>query len=184
MPKQGTDPPLSAITFRESVIVPDVDAPGGSRFVLAGTPSPYRSLDEIPVNLRPLVGKPPVEPDEADESSPRSLNFTLNTVYRVDKDGYRRARNLEREVINLQRGQEEMEALEDALSAEPDEQLKAALEVVQEAHEASVARQIAEGQYAAKEQERAQEVAQEFIDEENLEEEPQHDRTRNEKFPT
>ena len=106
--------------------MPDVDAPGGSRFVLAGTPSPYRSLDDVPENLRPLVGEP--ERDEPDEDSPRSLNFTLNTVYRVDKDGYRRPRNVQREVVRLEQAQEEMEALEDALNAEPDGQLKAALE--------------------------------------------------------
>lgn len=146
------------------------------QFIRAGEPSPYRSLDEVPAHLRPLVGEPPTEPDEPDEDSPRSLSYTLNTVYRVDRDGYLRAKNVEREVIRLEAGQEEMEALENALSQEPDEQLKAALEVVQEAHEASVARQIAEGQYSVKEQERAQQVAAEFIEEANLEEEPQRGR--------
>jgi hypothetical protein len=87
--------------------------------------------------LRPFILNDESEP--AADDSPRSLTFALNRLYRIDEDGYRRPRNVRQEVLNLQRGQEEQEAIEEALSQEPDEQLAAALEVVQAAHEASVA---------------------------------------------
>ena len=90
--------------------------------------------------------------------------------YAIDRDGYRRARNIERQIVNLQRGQEDLEAAERALNADPDEQTRAALEVVQDNHDAAVARARAEAEYAAKERDMANEFAQRMIDGEDDEE--------------
>ena len=155
--------------FNVNIIAPVAGAPGGSRFFEAGQPTPYHEISEVPENFRSFIasGEPETEPS-ADE--PRSLTFGLNTPYAIDRNGYRRAKNIERQVVNLQQGQEELEAAERALNADPDEQTRAALEVVQDHHDAAVARAMAEAEYAAKERDAANEVAQRMIDEQDDEE--------------
>ena len=130
-PTEVPQPPPQPIVFKVNVIAPVDGAPGGSRFFEAGQPSPYHDISEVPENFRPFIvsGEPETEPP-ADE--PRSATFMLNTVYDIDRDGYRKARNIERQIVNLQQGQEDLEAAERALNADPDEQTRAALEVVQD----------------------------------------------------
>ena len=53
------------------------------------------------------------------------------------------------------------------MNADPDEQTRAALEVVQGNHDAAVARAMAQAEYAAKERDMANEFAQRMIDEQD-----------------
>ena len=56
-----------AITFRTNVILPGNPSRAYSGiFVRAGDASPFRSIDEVPPRLRPLIGEPPRLPDLAD----------------------------------------------------------------------------------------------------------------------
>ena len=159
-------PAPTTIRFKTNVIIQVPEAPGGSRFIVAGMESPYRSLDEIPPILRPHIITPGSESEsEFTDDEPRSLTFQLNTTYAVDADGRRRARNIRREIINLERAQQEDDTLEEYLSSDPDEKLKAALEDVEEDRQARVAHQRAEAESYAKQCELADEAAQQFIDE-------------------
>ena len=162
LPQQQPQP----IRLKVNTIVQVADAPGGSRFFSAGEPPPFRSHDEVPPNLQPFIvgGEPETEPPD---DEPRSLTFSLNEPYTIDRDGYRRAKNIERQIVNLQRGQEELEAAERALNADPDEQTRAALEVVQDNHDAAVGLAIAQAEYTAKERDAANEAAQRMIDEQD-----------------
>lgn len=57
----------AAITFRVNIVVPgEPSRPYSAVFVRAGDASPYRSLDEIPEQLRAFIGTPPAMPDTAD----------------------------------------------------------------------------------------------------------------------
>jgi hypothetical protein len=79
--------PAEPIRFKTNVIVPAPDAPGGSRFIVAGEGSPYRSLDEVPTRLRPVIMQPEAFESEPKFDQPPSATFTLNTVYNVDENG-------------------------------------------------------------------------------------------------
>ena len=67
------------IRFETNVIIPDPHAPGGSRFIVAGEDSPFRSLEEVPINLRAVIAtSSPEEPDDQPRGS-----FELNVAYYV-----------------------------------------------------------------------------------------------------
>ena len=87
MANQPDEPPAAPIRFKTNVIVPAPDAPGGSRFIVAGEDSPYRSLDEVPTRLRPVIMRPEAFESEPKFDQPPSATFTLNTVYNVDENG-------------------------------------------------------------------------------------------------
>ena len=165
LPQQQAQQP-QPIVFRVNILAPVANAPGGSLFFQAGVASPYHDISEVPDHLRAFIvsGEPETEPP-ADK--PIGLTFSLNEPYAIDRDGYRRAKEIERQIVNLERGQEDLEAAERALNADPDEQTRAALEVVQGNHDAAVARAMAQAEYAAKERDMANEFAQRMIDEQD-----------------
>ena len=100
---------------------------------------------------------------EPDDDSPPSATFTLNTLYNVDSND-RRARSVQREVIRLERAQEEQELLEQRLG-ESNEVERAALEIVQQDHEIAVSRDMAQAAYSAKAADLSDEHAREFTEE-------------------
>ena len=51
----GLPPPL---TFAVNIIVPS-EEPAGNQLIVAGKPSPYRSVDEVPPALVQFIGSPP-----------------------------------------------------------------------------------------------------------------------------
>jgi hypothetical protein len=85
MPNQPDEPPAEPIRFKTNVIAPVEGAPGGSRFIVAGEDSPYRSLEEVPTRLRPVIMRPEDFGSEPESDEPPSA--TLNTVYNVDENG-------------------------------------------------------------------------------------------------
>jgi hypothetical protein len=98
--------------------------------IVPEVPKPLSELEKIPAVLRKphyILKHDPNTSIESPVDDAPSLTFTLNTTYAVDADGRRRVRGVEREAINLNRAQEEQEAIENALNAEPDPQIKAAL---------------------------------------------------------
>ena len=136
------------IKFSVNVVIPAGIAGPIARFLQAGSESPFRDVSEVPPSLRPFIASDVDELGELDDS-PRSLNYTLNTVYSVDANDRRRARGIEREVVDLQRAQEEQQYWEEALSAEPSEQVKAAMKIIQQDHELSVGRRSSGGSIPA-----------------------------------
>ena len=152
------------IKFSVNIVIPPGVAGPIGRFLQAGYDSPFHSLDEVPPSLRGFVVQSSDEDSEPD-GSPLSLNYTLNTVYAVDANDRRRAKGIEREIIRLERAQEEQRYWEEALSAEPSEQVKAAMEIVQQDHELSVARDTAIATARARERDLSNEFAQRAIDE-------------------
>ena len=79
--------PAEPIRFKTNVIVPASDAPGGSRFISAGLPSPYTNPEQVPPRLRPVIMQPEAFESEPKFDQPPSATFTLNTVYNVDENG-------------------------------------------------------------------------------------------------
>ena len=154
-------PPPGHFCLTVNMIVP------GGKFLVAGQPMPLAELKQIPPTLRKDQYIIRHDPNPEPEPEP-SLTFTLGTSYSVDAEGRRRNRRLEREVIDLQRAQQETEAIENALSAEPDGELKAALEVAEENRQASIKHQIAQLEYSRKEREATEQAAQEFVDEDQM----------------
>ena len=140
MPNQ-TEPLAEPIRFSTNVIAPDASAPGGSRFIVAGDDSPYRSLDEVPINLRPVVVTGEPEPEEP--NLPRG-NFQLGEVYEMTPDnrlGRQLKRRVERQIAQLEAENEFQEQLEE----EADRPLPPEVaESLQEAHESHVGLQIAQ----------------------------------------
>jgi hypothetical protein len=74
-----------AITFRTNVILPASErclASNVNRFLAAGKPSPFTTIDEVPESLRPFVGEPapmPIDPDlEAEEQMIRESFGPVN----------------------------------------------------------------------------------------------------------
>ncbi len=139
------------------------------KFLSAGVSMPLRELASIPANLRleRYIIRHPSNSEPEPEPEP-SLTFTLGTPYSVDSEGRRRTRNLQREAIALDRAQQETEEIENALAAEPDAQVKAALEVAEERHQAAVDFQIAEATVAAKRREMDNEAARQFAEEDPM----------------
>ena len=170
LPAPKTDPvstltSTSMLPIRFSVnIIAQATADRLACFVAAGSPSPYRSLDEIPEAVRAFVLQPGDEPGPIHDDTPQ-LNYTLGTLYSLDADDRRRAKSVEREILNLQRAQEEQEAWEEYLAREPDEAVKAALA---DAHAAGSGLAIAQAQYAAKEAEMSAEHARQFVEEDSI----------------
>jgi hypothetical protein len=78
-----------------------VNVIGFGKFIPAGTESPFRSIDEVPENLRGFVLQSGDQPDDESSDEPRSLNYMLNTSYDLDSRGFRRSR-VGREVIRLE----------------------------------------------------------------------------------
>ena len=79
--------PAEPIRFKTNVIAPASDAPGGSRFISAGLPSPYTNPEQVPPRLRPVIMQPEAFESEPKFNQPPSATFTLNTVYNVDENG-------------------------------------------------------------------------------------------------
>ena len=131
----------------------------------AGTVLPLKEFSKVPKILqkKQYFLFPDGKATSASEPEPAQLNYTLNTQYSVNDTGHRRA--IEREVINLNRAQEEQEPIEEALAVEPDEQTKAAMAIAEEEHQMMVQGEIANQQFKAKERERADEVARDFVKE-------------------
>ena len=161
-PSTSTSTPTTPIRFSVNIIVP-ATADRLARFLQAGDPSPYRDVNEVPPILLPFVLQPSDEHDPEHDDSPQSLNITLGTVYSVDERGHRRS--IQREVVRLEQAQEEQRYWEEALSAEPSEQVKAALEIVQQDFEVGVARDRAEAESRARAAEMAEEHAKAFVEE-------------------
>ena len=129
-------------------------------YVAANTASPYHSVNQVPFNLRPFI----VEGDELDnerDDEPTSLTYTLNQQYAVGEDG-RRGRSLQREVIRLEQAAAEQEYWEQRL-AESNEQEQAALEIIQQDHELSIARDTAIATARARERDLSTEHAAAFV---------------------
>ena len=83
-------PPVAAepIRFKTNRIVPAEHVrAGATRFIVAGEPSPYFSLDEVPPSVRPCIMRPADFGSEPESDEPPSATFTLNTVYNVDENG-------------------------------------------------------------------------------------------------
>ena len=153
--------PEMRIKFKANVVIPPGVAGPIGRFLRAGDPSPFHAGSEVPPNLRGFIVQPGDEPDSEPDDSPQ-LNYTVNTLYSVDANDRRRARSVEREILNLQRAQEEQAAWEDYLSREPDDAVKAALA---NAHAAGSGLAIAEAQYQAKQNAMAEQHAKKFVEE-------------------
>ena len=109
MPDQTEAPSL--IRFTTNVIAPDPAAPGGSRFIVAGQDSPYRSLDEVPINLRGVIASGEPEPQEPNEAR---ANFQTGVVYELTDDN-RLGRALRRKVERQVRGLQAENAFEEQL---------------------------------------------------------------------
>jgi hypothetical protein len=62
--------------------------------------------------------------------------YQIGTQYDVGANGFRRPKHIQREIIRLEQADEEQRMIEEALSQEPPEHIKAALEIVQQDHEA------------------------------------------------
>jgi hypothetical protein len=148
MPNQ-TEPLAEPIRFKTNVIAPVADAPGGSRFIVAGEDSPYRSLDEVPTNLRPLiVSDSPEEPEEPNEARG---SFEMGVPYELTDDGRlgrQLRRKVERQVAELQAANDYEEQLEEeAANAELPPEVA---ESLQEAHESHIGLQTAQLAAAAR----------------------------------
>jgi hypothetical protein len=124
----------------------------------------------LPANLVPFILSD--EPEAEPAGDVRNLNIRLNEIYAIDEDGFRRPRNIRREVMRLERAQQEAETAEEYLSQEPGEALASALEAAQTNYEASVAHQIAQAQYETRQRDLA---AAEFARQQNAEEQAQND---------
>ena len=140
------------------------------RFLHAGVMMPLAELSAIPPNLRKpefiIRHNPNLDPEPDD--SPRSLTFTLNTPYAVDEDGNRRqARHLQRQAAQLEAIADQEEAVAEELQNENDNLDPVIAEQIQDAHDALVQRQIAEGQAAARQREMDEEAARQFIAEQD-----------------
>lgn len=99
------------IRFETNVIIPDPHAPGGSRFIVAGEDSPFRSLEEVPINLRAVIAtSSPEEPDDQPRGS-----FEPNVAYFVTSDG-RLGKKVQREISQREAELEEEQWLEDEAS--------------------------------------------------------------------
>ena len=154
-------PPPGHFCLAVNMIIP------GGKFLVAGQPMPLSELKTIPPTLR--KDQYIIRHDSNPEPEPEpSLTFTLNTSYGVDAEGRRHNRKLEREVIQLDRAQQETEAIENALSAEPDGELKAALEVAEENRQAAIDHHIAQLEYKAKEREATEQAARELVEEDPM----------------
>jgi hypothetical protein len=136
---------------------------GLGKFIPAGMASPYFELSEVPENLRPFIASSVDEPNEPDDSPP-SATFVLNQTYDVNANGFRRAKNVQREIVNLQRAQEEQEYWEQRL-AESNEQERAALEIVQQDREIGIARDKALAESRQREADMANQHAKKFTEE-------------------
>ena len=144
---EQTEPPAEPIRFATNIIAQFPDAPGGSRFVNAGEDSPYRSIDEVPINLRPLIVTGELEPEE--ENAPRGA-FQLNTPYETTPDG-RLGRQLRRRIDRQVAALEAEEELTEWIEAESERPLPPEVaESLQAEHEAHVAQQAAEMGAAAR----------------------------------
>ena len=130
MPKQQTEPLADPIRFTTNVIAPVADAPGGSRFIVAGEDSPYHSLDEVPINLRPVVVTG--EAEEPEEENTARGSFQLGVAYEVTPDnrlGRARGRSIERQVAELEAENQREEWIEEvAASSELPPEIAADLE--------------------------------------------------------
>ena len=140
MPDQ-TEPP--ALKFGTNVIIPDPNAPGGSRFIVAGEDSPYRSLDEVPTNLREAIAdEAEAEPDEPNEARGA---FQMGVPYELTDDGRlgrELKRKVQREIAQLELENDFEEQLEEeAANAQLPPEIASDL---QASHEDSVAWQKAQ----------------------------------------
>jgi hypothetical protein len=139
MSKQ-TEPPAAPIRFETNVIIPDPNAPGGSRFIVAGADSPYRSIDEVPINLRPVIvtgeAEEPEGPNEARGS------FQLGEVYQVTEDN-RLGRRVQRQVAEMKAAAEEDAWIEEEANTELPPEIAAGLQQDHESHIAFAAAQAA-----------------------------------------
>jgi hypothetical protein len=145
--------PQQPIVFTVNVIAPAPDAPGGSRFFVAGEPTPYLSLDEVPPNLQPFSVSADDEPEAEVEGR---ANFELNTVYQLNSDG-RLGRALSRQAAQLE--------TENALRDWAEEQLNTPLapevaDALQAQNDARVGRQMAEAESRARWRDTASEAAE------------------------
>jgi hypothetical protein len=152
MPR-ATDPQAESIRFKTNVIAPMVDAPGGRVFISAGDPSPYRSINEVPENLRPVIA---TEADFSDEPNVPRGAFQLGELYRVTDDD-RLGRRLERQAARMEAAVQEQEWVEEQLDASLPPEIAADL---QEDHENAIA--FAKAQAAA-DARRADELADSVI---------------------
>ena len=152
------------VRFSVNVVIPSGVAGPIARFLQAGTESPFRDVSEVPESLRAFIASN-VEPELEPNDQAPSATFVLGERYSVDRDGLRRAKSVQREVVRLERAAEEQAAREEYLRREPDGQLAAALSVVQENFDVGVARERAEAESRAKEAEMANQFAKEFVEE-------------------
>jgi hypothetical protein len=125
-----------------------------SQFVHAGTAMPLARLKEIPATLRKeqyiIRHDPNASIESPADDAPASLTFTTSgQQYSVDEQGFRRAKNVEREIIRLQQADDEQRMIEGALS-QSNEQEQAALAIVQSDFESAVAREHAAAAYRAR----------------------------------
>ena len=152
------------IRFSVNIVVPPGVAGPIARFLQADRESPFGSIDEVPKNLKPFIASSD-ELVEPFDDLPRSATFLLGEQYAVDRDGLRRAKCVEREVLNLQLAQQQQEAWEEYLAREPDEAVKAALA---DAHAAGSGLAVAQAQYQQKQREIAEQHAKQFVEEDQM----------------
>ena len=116
------------------------DAPGWSRFFVAGEPSPYYDISEVPDHLRAFV----VTGDEPEAEEEGRSNFTLGVTYQMTESGHR-GRALSRQVAELEREADHRDWVEEQLSAPLRPDIAAVLE---DQNAQRVGRQMAEAETA------------------------------------
>ena len=137
MPEQ-TEPLAKPIRFQTNVIIPDANAPGGSRFIVGGDDSPYRDIAEVPVNLRPLIVSG--EPAAPEEPNVARGNFEMGVAYQVTDDnrlGRVQRRSVDRQIAQMEAQNDYQEQLEEEAAA--DELPPEVAESLQASHEDAVA---------------------------------------------
>jgi len=140
---------------------------GTSRFVHAGIPLDAETLSAMPPNIqRYLV---PAESESESDQEPVA-SFQLGKVYSVDRNDRLRQRQVARQATEQAAAAQFQDAMEAHLQEQlenPDQTTAAAMEQIQDQHEAVVGRQIAEAAAAAKRREMDDEAAKQFIAEQD-----------------
>jgi hypothetical protein len=159
---------MKAATKSHPPLSLSVNAIFNGRFVFAGTVLDQQTLSTLPATFKKYLV--PAESESDQESEQPVANFQRNTSYRVDREGRLLARNLERQVTEQVRAAQFQDAVEQQLQdslENPDEQTKAALEVVADNHRAAVGLEMAQRAYAAKEREATDQAARDYIAEQD-----------------
>ena len=130
----------------------------GSKLFRAGESTPYRSIDEVPEQLKSFISDDGDEPDEP--QGPPSLSFQTNKVYAVNAEGAILSRAGRRAAAELAgQAYAQRQAEEEAIAAGAlDPETQAALE---DAHAVDIGLQIKEAEAAQARRDAAYAQAQE-----------------------